>query len=344
MKNVFIVAILGLFLGLGLPPGSTSLMPQNSCYPDGWVYDEDNATWSIEFSGVVNASFIETYGILEKSSVGVIFSHEYSFSNDSRGYIETSYNHGDTWNVMKTFHGNISELRDVFVTLTTNSLWVRFTVESKGGNGYWRVWDIDLIGDTRGGPPVSRIIYTGIIPDFWFHVPVRIEIIASDELSGIREIHYLLFGKENIVYQERAKIEISKNGIHQLIWWAVDKLGNEEIPQISPYFKIDTGEPPEVKIIEPTPGIYMFNNRICPAEKVILFGGFTIEAYANDLTSGVYDVAFYLDRDWIGSTKSSYKCYCGYTHAGEGTLKAVACDFAGNRAETTLDIVYYNFF
>ena len=147
------------------------------------------------------------------------------------------------------------------------------------------------------------------------------------------------------MYDEKAKIEISKNGIHQVIWWAVDKVGNEEVPQISPYFKLDTGEPPAVKIIEPKPGIYIFGNRICPAEKVILFGKFTIGAYANDLTSGVDNVVFYLDGDMIGeSTQTPYKCYCVYTHTGEGTLKAVAQDVALNTAADTLDIVYYNFF
>jgi hypothetical protein len=122
LKKVLIAALLVLFLGGGFMPTSISIVSQSSCYSDGWIYDEENAAWSIEFSGQINASFIKTFGIIEKSEIGVIFSHEYHFSNDSWGFIETSYNHGDTWNVMKTFHGNISELRDVFVTLTTDSL------------------------------------------------------------------------------------------------------------------------------------------------------------------------------------------------------------------------------
>ena len=191
MKNILIVAVLFLFVGGGFLPTITSIVPQESCCPNGWVYDEDNATLSIEFSGLINASFVETYVTFGKSEVGVIFSHEYIFSNGSQGYIEASYDQGTTWKVIKTFYGNTSDVRDVFVTLTTDSLWVRFTVESRGGNGCWCVWDIDLIGDTRGEPPVSRIIYTGIQPDFWFTSPVRIEIM--------RMINYLELGK-SIIY------------------------------------------------------------------------------------------------------------------------------------------------
>jgi hypothetical protein len=335
---------MGLFLGGGFTPNSASIVPKDSCYPDDWVYDEDNATWSIEFSGQINASFIKTFGILWKSKVGVIFSQEYSFSNDSWGYIETSYNHGDTWTVVEVFNTSTAAVRDAFISLTTGSLWVRFTVESTGGYGYWRVWDIDKIGDSGGTAPTSCISTTEIDLYSWHATAVEIYILAYDKFCSVNEIHYLLYGEENIVYSAYTIVTCGKNGIHKLVYWAVNRCGNEEIPNIL-WFKIDINEPPEVKIIEPTPGIYIFGNKICTAEKIILFGEFTIKAYANDLTSGINKVKYYLDNEKIGeSTKAPYECYCGYKHNGKGTLKVIAEDLAENTAETTLDIVYYNFF
>ena len=347
-----VIAVMLLLSSITITSGMSAYeKPSKTIYTNndntnGWIYDEDNETWSIEFSGHINASFIETFGILEKSEVGIIFSHEYHFSNDSWGYIETSYNHGATWNIKRTFNGDTSDVRDVFVSLTSGSLWVRFTVESKGGNGHWRVWDIDLIGDTRGEPPISLIYVAGDGPidSEWFSTPIWIRINAVDKLCGIREIHYLLDGVENIVYEREARFTISENGIHHFICWAVDNCGNQEVPHRDYYFKIDSGEYPEVTIIEPAPGIYLFGNRICAAEQNVLFGDFNIEAYAEDQTSGVYKVLFYLGDEKIGeSTEAPYECYCALKHSGRVTLKVVAIDVARHCSMDTLDIVYYNF-
>jgi hypothetical protein len=341
MKKVLVVMMLGLFLGGAFIPGSTSLVVKESCCTDGWIYDEDNATWSIEFSGDINASFVETYVVLEKSSVGVIFSQEYGFSNGSRGYIETSYNHGDTWTVMKVFNANSSSVRDVFITIVIDSLWVRFTVESKGGNGYWRVWDIDLIGDTLGGPPESCLITEG--HEGW-QPYYKCQIRAYDDKSGVKEIHYILYGRETVVSGDRVELLVDKEGIHYLIYWAVDNLGNEEIPHISPPLCVDNN-PPTIEIITPEPGLYLFGKKITiPTDNIIFIGGFTIEVNAYDTATGVYMTSFSLDgKTYALVTTKPYRAYCNLKHKGEGTITVHAEDYMGYFSEDTLDIVYYKF-
>jgi hypothetical protein len=342
MKKVLVVMMLGLFIGGAFIPGSTSIVPKESYYTDGWVYDEDNTTWYIEFSGQINASFVETYVVLEKSSVGVIFSHEYNFSNGSRGYIETSYNHGDTWTVMKVFNANSSSVRDVFIAIVIDSLWVRFTVESIGGNGYWRVWDIDLIGDTRGGPPESWLTLEGN-EVIWrpYH---KARITAYDDKSGVKEIHYILYGRETVVSDDRVELRVDKEGIHYLIYWAVDNLGNEEIPHIVPPLHVDNN-PPTIEIITPDPGLYLFGRKITiPTDNIIFIGGFTIEVTAHDTASGVYEIIFFLDDNvYAEVAKKPYRAYCSLKHNGHGTIKVNVIDYAGFFSEDTLDIMYYKF-
>ena len=308
-----------------------------------WIYDEDTGTWYIEFSGKLKESIILKYGLIETSKVGVIYSHEYSFPDGSQGYIEASYDRGESWNVVKEYNESSTNVRDLFVSLTSDSLWVRFTVESNNGNGFWRIWNIDLIGDTRGTPPHTDIMVTSVLEPW---VPLQIKIIARDDISGVREIHYMINGQETVNPGDYVYFTLHKSGIYYLSYWAIDNFGNEEIPNILPFtLRVDT-KPPVVDIKTPEEGLYIFNKKMpLSINKTIIIGGFDIDVFAQDDMSGIYRITYRLDgEDFNYATEEPYVRYCGMTHNGKGTLEIIAEDYAGYTVVDTIEIYYYNFF
>jgi hypothetical protein len=311
---------------------------------DGWVYDEDAGILSIEFSGETEESYIIKYGLIGVDEVGVIFTHNYSFPEGSIGYIETSFNKGEFWIDAEEFNESSSEIRYVFTCQTSSSLWIRFTVKSDRGDGFWRIWNIDLIGDTTGDPPKTHVSMT---PSMWFwhYSPVEITLESHDEQTFVKEIHYISEGKENIVEGNEAIFTITSNGIHRVIFWSIDSIGNEELPIFLPSFGIDT-EAPYVKIEKPINGIYLFGNRInIQTDKTIIIGNFDIEVTAYDNYSGISKVQFRLDDEIIGEKREEpYKITCKTTHTGKGEIKVYAEDFLGWFVDDTIDIYYYNFF
>jgi hypothetical protein len=342
MKNKIIIQgiVLLLLLSSITPIASMKLN-------DGWVYDEDTGTLSIEFSGETKESYILKYGLIECSEVGFIFSNEYLFPESSIGYIETSFNNGELWINKKEFNGSSLEYRELFNCLTSTSLWIKFTVESTSGEGYWSLLNIEIIGDTRGkGPRINMTITSTFHPWDWFSSAVLVTIYAYDK-NGVKEIHYILDGIETISNGDKVSFPVSGNGIHHIGCWSIDNIDNEGLPYIlKKPIKIDAGKPPIINIISPTNGIYIFGNKLpISINKTIIFGGFEIEVEAYDEHSGVFALDFILGGERINTkTEEPYSIYCGVRNNGETKLKVVAEDWSGNTAEDTLDIYYYNFF
>jgi hypothetical protein len=326
---------------------------------NGWEYDEETGIWSIEFPAEpLNESFITKYYNQYSSKVAVIFSHEYYFpqftegdkSYFSKGLIEISNDYGETWEIFDTYENSSNgDVRDLYMVLG-QTYKVRFTVEGVGDSfpsesgGFWRIWDINLIGDTTGEPPHSSIQVGWFEPiRGWWSSPLGLEIVSVDNV-GVREIHYILNRQESVGLGDSTRVNMYKNGFNFLSFWAVDILGNEETPRILPIIKIDY-ETPNVEIISPKPGLYIFDRKIpIPINKTIIVGDFTFEATAFDNASGVYKVSFYLNDIWLSDiTEKPYKIHCNIVHSGNAQLKVIAEDYPKNIAENTLDIMYYNF-
>jgi hypothetical protein len=211
----------------------------------------------------------------------------------------------------------------------------------------WCLLEMDIAGKKDHSEPSSIASITGNLKDSgWYNTAVTITVTATDSGSGVKEIHYRLDGVETVVPGDTATVTVSTNGDHTFEYWAVDNMGNVETTHGMLTFKIDKGAAPTVSITEPTPGLYLFGKKLLSASKIIIIGGFTVEATASDADSGVYAVEFFLDGESIGSDVQGpdYTAYCGIKNSGAATIKAVAEDFAQNTAEDTLDIVYYKFF
>ncbi len=85
-----------------------------------------------------------------------------------------------------------------------------------------------VIDDT---PPVTTEKILGEeSKDGWFISNVTISLTSTDNLSGVKEIHYVLDGKETIIEGNETSFIMTKEGIHNLTYWAIDKAGNREEP------------------------------------------------------------------------------------------------------------------
>ena len=177
----------------------------------------------------------------------------------------------------------------------------------------------------------------------WYSSPVTFAATATDDVSGVAATYYKIDGGSTLTYT--GPITISVNGEHYVEYWSVDNVGNEEIHHTTPTFKIDTGAAPSVAITAPTDGLYLFGNKLLSLSgRIIIIGGFTVEATASDAGSGVYRVQFELDGTIFGeATSAPYSAYCGEKHTGAGTITVTAEDFTGNTASASISVTYFKF-
>jgi len=234
-----------------------------------------------------------------------------------------------------------------------NSLLIRVRIQNigvdwddDGISDYWydgnvEVCNLEIWGKQDSTPPTAAITLSGnMVAPGLYAGPVTVTITGSDD-HGVKEIHYILDGTENIAPGDRAVFTVSDDGSHTVEYWAVDTTGNEG-QHGSVTFSIDA-TPPTVAITAPEPGFYLFGNKLFDMSKPFIIGAFNIQATADD-AQGVAVVKFYLDGELIGeSTETPYSVYCAVKHMGAGTIKVVAFDGVGNNAEDTLDITYYKF-
>jgi len=370
MKKLLIISIIGLFLGVTLIPVYTarslemnSASITNSNYFNGWEYDNETGGWIIIFDAdLVNKSIEWKSDITNSPRAMLEFTYmynfedysyfdeetEYLFNYQASGYLELSLDEGSTWIILDTFNGHSVGIIDESYDISSygdTSVIIRFRVEGIGDKyfkeklgGYWLFWDIMVKGMGDDIPP-------GTIIDYSINkasLLVTFHVCGVDNESGVREVHFIHNGIESvgineIFYTTEVRIE------HSITFWSIDIAGNEATHHTVPSFRIDNGTPPNVTIIGPEPGFYLFGNKILDINKIIIIvGAFTIEADAYDEESGVCKVAFYLNGDLIGeSTSAPYSAYCAIKNEGFANITVIAEDFSMNTAEDTKDLYYY---
>jgi hypothetical protein len=315
-------------------------------------YHLPDCTWCTDFPALpINDALTWSTEITNAYEAYLSFQHEHSFGFYAEGRLELSADGGTTWFTLDVFTGTEPPWKTENYNLNFwvgSPILIRF--RAIGGSpfssgGHWCIKDVSITGKKDHYDPITTLAMSGTMKDTgWYNTPVQCTITATDIGAGMGDIHYILDGVENVVPGYSASFTINANGQHNLEYWGVDKVGNEELHHTVPTFRIDTGAAPTVAITAPEPGIYLFGKKLLGAGSPIIIGAFTIEANANDADSGVYRVQFYLDGDLIGEdTAAPYSAYCAVKHMGAGTIKVVAEDFAQNTAEDTLDIKYYKF-
>jgi len=253
----------------------------------------------------------------------------YEFTGTSPGY--------PAW-TLQTKHKDIS-------AYAGKQIQIRFLFDGSCG-GIWCIKNLQITGKKDNTLPVSTATMSGTMKDSgWYTTAVKITITATDTGSGVKEIHYILDGVEKVVAGDKAEVTVSGNGEHTFEYWAVDNSGNAEAHHVLPTFRIDAGAKPTISITAPTPGIYFMGKKIMSSSNTIIIGGFTVEATAADVDSGIYRVSFYLDGNVVADdTTAPFSAYICAKHKGAATLKAVAEDFAQNTAEAEMSLKYFKFF
>lgn len=331
---------------------------------NGWNYS--GGIFCADFPAIlVNFSLvwrIDTNGIY---NLYLIFTHEYDFEYyfdnststeyeyQSFGYVEISNDFEESWDVLAIYSGTGNGTENIDITSWVGgNLSLRFRCVGIGDNyfstnhgGSWCLENIKVQGMQDNNPPTSIIEIDGNLEDNgWYNTEVDISITASDDETGVKEIHYKLNGIENAVVNDVITFSISESGEYSLEYWAIDNVGNEEEHHFISNIKIDI-DIPSLNIITPEPGLYLFGNKIISLDKIIIIGSFDIEIESNDEHSGLYRTQFYLDDILFQeSTDQSTIITCSLQHFGEGILKVISEDFVYNTNEKEIDIIYYKLF
>ena len=84
-------------------------------------------------------------------------------------------------------------------------------------------------------PPVTIDDYDGL----WHTSDFTINLTATDDLSGVQAIHYIINDGPVMDIQTHGQPRISVEGYNQLEYWGVDFYGNEETHHVIPDIKLD---------------------------------------------------------------------------------------------------------
>jgi hypothetical protein len=101
---------------------------------------------------------------------------------------------------------------------------------------------------------------------------------------------------------------------------------------------------PELSIIKPENGLYLFNKKLLPIARTIIIGPITIEIDADD-NSGISEAEFYVDDVLKATvTEEPFDWHMNIKLRGQHTLKIIAYDHAGNTRSETKTVTVFNLF
>jgi streptogramin lyase len=93
-------------------------------------------------------------------------------------------------------------------------------------------------------PPATAIDISGTPGNNgWYKSDVAVTLTATDEYSGVAEIHYTLDGVSHTASGSSVTVPVTGDGPHTLTYWAKDMAGNEEAVKEVPPVNIDTTLP-----------------------------------------------------------------------------------------------------
>lgn len=103
-------------------------------------------------------------------------------------------------------------------------------------------------------PPITSAAIAGTLGNNgWYLSDVTITVTATDSYSGIKEIHYIVDGVENVVSSDTAMFTLTVDGAHSIEYWAVDNAGIEG-PRGSAPINRDAAAPVTTPITSGTAG------------------------------------------------------------------------------------------
>ncbi len=325
-----------------------------------WCGDELADVYPANLNNVLTLEGYCSNGIdLTKAfEADVFFSTWHNLSTGDAGYLEITDDDGATWDLVGTLTGVSGDAVPTWVTQSYNiadyvggniRIRFRFVSDNENESEGWYVDDVTVVAKLDETPPETTCTISGTIGENnWYVSNVQVTLTAVDDYSGVKNIYYKLDGGGQTTYT--SSIAVSDNGVHTVEYWSDDNIGNTEMPHGSESFKIDTVDP-IVNITKPDIGIYWRDHKIWPLIKWSLFNwtppiiirDITVIAVADDGTSGVDYVEFYVD-DILMSTNVSEPFEWNwdervfFTHV----IKVIAYDEAGNTNSLSREVRIFN--
>jgi hypothetical protein len=173
----------------------------------------------------------------------------------------------------------------------------------------------------------------------WIQDEALITLQGEDALSGISMIMYKIDDGDWEEYDEPFTFGVK--GIHIIYYYSVDVAGNVESSH-NFTIKIDDDDP-TVTLTAPEEGrIHIFNRAILPTifGNTIVIGRFKATAAADDATSDIDKVEFYIDNELrFPDYAEPYEYYLERNILAQHTITLIAYDYAGHTTESE-DLTY----
>jgi parallel beta-helix repeat protein len=215
---------------------------------------------------------------------------------------------GVNYTMYKINDGNWTLYEDSF-TITDDGTYTisYYSVDNAGNTETIRDATFTLEKDLI--PPVTTHTFSGVLGDNnWYISDVTVALTATDNAAGVQTTMYKLNDGDWTEYKN--PFVVTEDGVHTLVYYSVDKLGNTEANN-SATFKIDKTAPVIVLMVEKT-GLKWL-----------------LTAAVTDDTSGIARVEFYLNGEYLGEdTEAPYT----WEVTKKGTAQAIVYDNAGNSA------------
>ena len=149
------------------------------------------------------------------------------------------------------------------------------------------------------------------------------------------------FGDGTVGLGQNISHVYTKPGNYTINLTVTDMLGNRAVDIINVIISASDNEPPLVTIVQPTPGLYIFNKRLLPIPKstAIIIGRTDIRVNATDSGSGINHVEFYIDNKLkANDTTEPYVWIWSEKTFGRHIVKVIAYDNAENSASDEITI------
>lgn len=204
-----------------------------------------------------------------------------------------------------------------------------FGNKSVSSVGQFRTLDVDL-------PNTTSTITGTHGNDGWYISDVSINLSATDQTSGVKEIHYSINqGSEAIVAGNSATISLTTEGVYTITYYAIDNAGNVESPK-SITVKVDN-VPPSLTLSATPDHLWSPNGKMVD---VTILGG------VSDSLTGVASLAFTVIDEYglIQPTIANFNTIIQLQADRDSkdkdgvrqyTITAIAMDVAGNQSTAT---------
>ena len=208
-----------------------------------------------------------------------------------------------------------------------------YSVDNSGNYEETKIMNIKI----DKSPPSTHIFVDKNSSGGWYNERINASLFSNDAISGINKTFYRINGGEFLEYNMVINLG---DGKYFFEFFSVDMAGNfEENNRME--IKIDTVSP-EINIISPLKGLYVFGRKIFDTELTFVIGSLEVNVECYDL-NGIELIEFYYDNIYKGNSTSSTSSWeINEFSIGKHEIKFIAYDFAGNKKIKSEEVYIIN--